>query len=111
MGYLLHTFLITLFQVALCITALSIVQRGFVLTLGEGLIMSLAITGMSAIYAIAISCFSKSEVSANVLASAFAGIFAILGGTFVAVEAMPGVLRVLSLASPMRWVVELLQIL
>lgn len=110
-GYLLHTFLITLFQVVLCIAALSMIQDGFILTFGEGLIMTLSITTMSTVYAIVISHLSKSEVTANVIASALAGIFAILGGTFVAIDAMPGLLRALSLASPMRWVVELLQLL
>ncbi len=109
MGYFFHTLLITLIQVLLCITLLSLLQPGFSLTIKVALILTLVIAAMSSIYGVAICAFSKSEVVANVTASSLAGCFAILGGTFVAVEAMPGLLRILSFASPMRWIVELLQ--
>jgi ABC-2 type transport system permease protein len=111
LGYFFHTLLLTLVQVLLCISSLSLLQPGFTLSLTEVLLITSLIAIMSSIYAIAICTLSKSEVSANIMASSMAGIFAILGGTFVAVEAMPGILRVLSLVSPIRWVVELLQII
>lgn len=111
LGYFFHTLLITLIQAIICINILSLLQPGFSLSFMEAVILTLAITVMSTIYGVAICTFSKSEVTANVIASSMSGLFAILGGTFVAVEAMPGLLRMLSLASPMRWVVELLQIM
>jgi hypothetical protein len=111
LGYFFHTLLLTFVPVLLCISSLLLLQPGFTLGLTELLLITSVIAIMSSIYAITISTLSKSEVSANIMASSMAGIFAILGGTFVAVEAMPGLLRVLSLASPIRWVVELLQII
>lgn len=111
LGYFFHTLLLTLVQVLICISSLQLLQPGFSLSLREMLLIPLVVAAMSSLYAITICIFSKSEVSSNIMASSIAGIFAILGGTFVAVEAMPGLLRVVSLVSPIRWVVELLQII
>jgi ABC-type multidrug transport system permease subunit len=111
LGYTLHTFLITFMQVLLCIGVLLVLQRDFVLTCREGLVLSIIITALSTIYAVVICNLSKSEVQANITASGISAIMSLLGGTFVAIEAMPGLLRLLSLASPIRWVVELLKVL
>ncbi len=111
LGYFFHTLLLTFVQVLLCISSLSLLQPDFSLSITKALLITSAITVMSGIYAITICTLSKSEISANIIASSMAGIFAILGGTFVAVEAMPGLLRALSLVSPMRWIVELLRII
>jgi hypothetical protein len=111
LGYFFHTLLFTFVQVLVCISSLSLLQQGFTLSLTEVLLITSVIAIMSSIYAIIICSLSKSEVSANIMASSMAGIFAILGGSFVAVEAMPGLLRAFSLASPIRWVVELLHII
>lgn len=111
MGYALYTFLITLIQMLMCIAALLLLQKNFILTWREAVILSILITVISTIYAVIICAISKSEVQANIVASSIAALLSLLGGTFVAVEAMPGLLRWISFASPIRWVVELLRIL
>lgn len=54
---------------------------------------------------------SSSEVQAGILAYSFAVLMSLLGGTFIAVEAIPRLIRMLSYISPMRWVVELLHLI
>lgn len=108
-GYFLYSFLLCLVQVLLCIMALTFLQPDFTLKITEILIITPIIAILSAAFGSIICSISRSEVSSNITASSLAGIFSILGGTFVAVEAMPGLLRILSFASPVRWIVELLQ--
>lgn len=111
LGYLLYTLLLTFVQVLSCICSLLLLQQGFRLDAGEILFITVVIAAMSSSYAVVICALSRGEVSANITASSLVGIFAILGGTFVAAEAMPGLLQSLSLASPMRWLVELLRVI
>lgn len=111
LGYFLHAFLITYVQILLCMISLFILQKGFTLTLMETLVTSLVITLIATIIAVFICYNCQSEVQANITTSSFAAIMSLLGGTFIAVEAMPGLLRILSVISPIRWVVELLRII
>ncbi len=110
LGYILHNVVITYAQVLLCMGSLLILQKNFSLTVMEILVLSSIVTGIASIFAVVICMTSKSEVQANISASAIASIMSLLGGTFVAVEAMPGLLRILSLISPIHWVVELIRI-
>lgn len=109
-GFFLQNLMITYFQILLCILALSFVQKGFALAMGQLLICSAAMAVISSGSAILICLGSKNEVQSNITASSLAAVMSLLGGTFVAVEAMPGLLRILSYASPVRWAVELLRI-
>lgn len=108
-GYFLYGFLLSLIQVLLCIMVLLLLQPGFTLKLTEIVILAPVIAILSEGFGTVICSTSRSEVSSNIVASSLAGIFSILGGTFVAVAAMPWLLRILSFASPVRWIVELLQ--
>lgn len=110
-GYFLHTLLITFVQGLLCITALTLLQTGFSISTMIALLIAAVIAVIGSVYAIIICALSKSEVSANILASSMVGIFSVLGGTFIAVESMPFLLRGLSLASPIKWVTWLLQVI
>lgn len=110
-GYMIYQLLITFVQILLCIGALLLLQQNFKLSFPEGLSMSILIAFLSTVFSIIICLISKNEVQANISASALAAVFSLLGGTFVAVERMPGLLRFLSYASPIRWMVELLRVI
>ncbi|HWT74485.1 MAG TPA: ABC transporter permease [Mobilitalea sp.] len=110
-GYTIYNFLIIYAQVLLCMMALLFIQKGFSLDSRELFIISLLIAVISAGFSMLICLGSKSEVQSNIMASALAVVFSLLGGTFVAIDAMPGLLRILSFISPDRWMVELLRVL
>lgn len=110
-GYLLFIFLIVFCQNLLGMGIIMSVQTNFSINLLECLSMSVIIAVISTLFGVQISVRSKSEVQANIMASALTSILSLLGGTFVAVESMPWMLRVLSFVSPIRWVVELFRIL
>lgn len=109
-GNALYVFLITLLQVTLCIGVLTLLQQDFHLTIQAMVLLTISITGMSTVYATIICYVSKSEVQANITAAALATIMSLLGGTFISVTAMPWLLRMLSYASPVRLIVELLRV-
>lgn len=110
-GHLFYVLIITYCQALLCLTALLIVQKNFSLNIIETLIIPLIIAAISTIIGMLISMGSKTEVQANITASALAAIMSLLGGTFVAIEDMPKLLRLFSYVSPVRWIVELVRIL
>jgi ABC-2 type transport system permease protein len=85
-------------------------QSDFHLNMQAMILMALTIAGMSTVYATIICYISKSEVQANITAAALATIMSLLGGTFISVAAMPWLLRMLSYASPIRWITELLRV-
>jgi len=111
MGYLTYNVIITYLQVVLCMGVLMLLQREFTLTLIEGIVIPVTITLIAAVFSMLICLASRSEVQSNITASAIAAIFSILGGTFIATSSMPELLRVISFASPIRWVVELIRVL
>jgi hypothetical protein len=111
LGYLLHGFMITFAQTLLSMALLLAVQKNFTPSMLEVLVLTIAIAAVSAIFGLLICLSCRSEVQANISASALAAVMSLLGGTFISVVAMPGLLRILSFASPIRWVVELLKVL
>lgn len=110
-GYWSYTLLFIYGQVLVCIAALNLVQKGFALNLNEIILLSVTITLIATFFAMLICLGSNSEIKSNILSSALAAVFSLLGGTFVAVEAMPRALRFLSIISPVRWIVELYRFL
>ena len=110
-GHVASVFIMTFLQVLICMALLSILSDGFYLSMPEFGILAVVLAGLATLVAIVICLISKSEVQAGVLASSVAVLMSLLGGTFVAVDAMPWLLRMISYASPMRWVVELLQLI
>lgn len=111
LGFFIYTFIITHFQLLLSLVSLSIFEKGFSLTLMEALVIPLLMTLNAAVIALLICSSSNSEVSANVTSSSLAAIMSLLGGTFISIEAMPPLLRLLSALSPNRWIVELLRVI
>ena len=110
-GHIASVFIMTLLQVIFCMALLSIVSDGFHLSQVEFGILAVVLAGLATLVAVVICLISKSEVQAGILASSVAVLMSLLGGTFIAVDAMPRLLRMISYASPMRWVVELLQLI
>lgn len=108
-GYILYNFIITFVSLLLCISVLMTVQKGFHISLAKGLIMSIIIAVIATTFSTSICFISKSEMQANITSSSLTALMSLLGGTFIAVESMPRLLQLISYASPIRWVVELLR--
>ncbi len=108
-GNLISTGVIVLFQVSIAFLLFLVVDKGFTLNITKTLLAIGMITAITTLYGVLITFFSKKEMNANIIASSIAIILSILGGTFVAVEKMPQVLRVLSNISPIRWIILIMR--
>ncbi|QHQ60931.1 ABC transporter permease [Anaerocolumna sedimenticola] len=63
---------------------------------------------VACLYAAFLCGVIKNDMNANISASGLAVILSLLGGTFVAVENMPKVFQIMSFASPIRWVIQIM---
>lgn len=107
-GYFLSTMLVVFMQTAATLVVLRIYNGGMLLSLQKVVLLALVISAVTASFGVGITAVCKKEVSANISASAVAVLCSVMGGTFVAVENMPGVLSVIGSMSPVYWITLLL---
>ncbi len=106
-GYIASTAIIVAVQVSVAFVLLILagcIQTDHPVMIGTAWIL---IVGVVTLYGVLHAFFCHKEMTANTMSSSLAVIFMILGGTFVAVEKMPVILQWMSLASPIRWLLEL----
>lgn len=65
--------------------------------------LGVKITLITSLFAAILSQIAHSEMSANMIAAFFAVFSSLIGGTFISVNAMPKLLQVVSILSPVRW--------
>ena len=107
-GYGFSTSVITAIQILLILSIWIVFDKNFSISISKGIAVFLFLLIVSNLYGIFITLISKSDLMAGVLSTSIAILFAILGGTFVAVSNMSGSLQMLSKISPMRWLMEML---
>lgn len=71
------------------------------------MIIGILMLGISSSFGTFISIISKSDMKANIVASSAAIFFSLLGGTFVPYEQMPGIIKGISIFSPVRWLLTI----
>lgn len=106
-GTFCSTTTIVFIEVMVAILLFYFFTPGFTYSFARILEIGIFITLISSLFAAFLSHFAKSEMSANMIASLFAVFSSIIGGTFVAVNAMPQILQFLSIASPVRWILSI----
>lgn len=106
-NYLLGTFfstaIIVFIQVNVALLSFYFIIPEFSYSLTKVVELGLKITIITSIFASLLSQITHSEMSANLIASFFSVFSSIIGGTFIAVDAMPKFLQYLSILSPIRW--------
>ena len=108
--YLLGTFLstgiIVFLEVNAALLIFYFIAPDFSYSIIEIIGLGLKITAITSIFASVLSQITHSEMSANLAASFFSIFSSIIGGTFIAVDAMPKLLQLLSILSPIRWLIS-----
>lgn len=108
-SYLLGTFLstgiIVFLEVNIALLIFYFITPEFSYSLIEVIGLGLKITAITSIFASILSQITHSEMSANLVAAFFSIFSSIIGGTFIAVDAMPKFLQLLSILSPIRWLI------
>lgn len=111
LGSMLYNFVITLIQLLICLLLILLLQRGLEIKPAVGILLCVLIAGIAVLFSTLICLGCKSEVQANITASSLAAILSLVGGTFITVGSMPGLLKILSYASPIRWILGLYHIM
>lgn len=106
-GYVLSTLILVLFQVSIAVICFCLFEKDLELSIEKAMLIVFAISCIATLYGVIITLISKRDLTANITAAAFAVLSSILGGTFIAVEEMPGMLQAISWFSPVRWILEL----
>ncbi|HEX3021399.1 MAG TPA: ABC transporter permease [Lachnospiraceae bacterium] len=107
-GYTLFTLTLVFLQVAISLGILVLLQSSMHISLLKAVIVVTFITLVTSLFAILFTLISKSDMQANLCSSAFSVIMMLLGGTFVPIESMPKIFRVISVISPVRWILNLI---
>ncbi len=71
-------------------------------------VIAIAISSIATVYGVFQAFICKREMTANIMASSCAMILSILGGTFVPTEQMPHMLQLLSVISPVTWILRIM---
>ena len=106
-GYILSTLVIVFIQVSIAVLCFCMLEQELQITFEKAILITLSISSISTIYGVIISFISKRDLTANITAAVFAVLASIVGGTFVVVEEMPKVLQIISLLSPVRWILNM----
>lgn len=106
-GNLAYNMLLTALQIGISFLFIKLFQLPVSLTVKNILIISSIIVGAATSFGMCITLLSNSDMKANIAASSIAILFSIIGGTFVPYERMPGILKVISMVSPVRWIIEI----
>lgn len=108
MGNLLSTFIVVFCQVAMVLVVLWMVYGENVISGRSAALLALCISLVSAMVGGIVATLAKSELGANVSVTIFAVLCSVFGGTFLAVEQMPGILGMIGKCSPIYWMICLL---
>jgi hypothetical protein len=109
MGFFLHNLIITFIQGTAAMLIMRGIDKEWGLSAGKSILTAAVIALVSVIFASVICVVSKKDMNANLTASSLSVVLSLLGGTFVAVENMPKLFQVMSVISPIRWIIELIR--
>lgn len=107
MGYALSTGTIIFIQIIIAIVIVILVDENIAMSLSKAISVIMAMTFLSTIYGMVMAMINKKDMNANICASSVAVICSLIGGTFVSISEMPYFLQVVSIISPIRWMIEL----
>lgn len=105
-GFYLHNLIMIFLQGSAALVIMRVMNGNWELSAFKGVLTAAVIALFSSAFASFVCAFSRSDMNANITASALTAIFSLLGGTFIAIESMPQLFRILSVISPIRWIIE-----
>ncbi len=106
-GNVCYNVLLGTFQIGFSLFFMKLFQIPFGLSIKYALIIGVFIVCVATAFGTFITVISRSEMKANITASSITVLFSIIGGTFVSVEHMPNLLKMISIVSPIRWIIDM----
>lgn len=108
-GNILYTMLLAALQITFSFLFLRLLRIPFHLSMEGTIAIGILIVGISSAFGTFITVLCKSDMKANVTASCIAILWSMLGGTFIPYEQMPSIIKVISIFSPVRWIIDITQ--
>lgn len=110
-GFAAYVFVVTLIQAMLGTVSIMLMQNKATINLPESMLLAICMTVLATVFSMLICFGSNSDRNANISASGIAVILSLLSGTFVAIDSMPGFLKLASIINPVTWIISLSQFL
>ena len=107
-SYVLSTAILIFIQISIAMLCLYLFDKELEVGIMRLFVITIAISGIVTVYGVFHAFICKREMTANIMAASCAMILAILGGIFVGVEQMPYVLQLLSVISPVGWILGMM---
>lgn len=107
-GYFLSNCFVLVAQLLLIVGIVTLLYDKFSISIVRALGTVFFITVISSVYSMIITIISKSELMAGVLGSSITVLLSVLGGTFFPMATMPKIIQTISVISPMKWLLWLL---
>ena len=108
LGYVFSTGIIVLVQITVAFIILKVFDKNFSLPLLKSAEIISAITIITTVYGVTIAFLSKKDMNANIFASSIVVLLSLIGGILVSISEMPYFLQMVSLISPIRWIIWLI---
>lgn len=106
LGNILYNFAITYFQYFIAISIISILHLNTGINYGNYLLMGIWISLFATAFGTCMASLFYKEMQVNLFATCISLISSLIGGTFIALEKMPYMLKRISVVSPIRWFIE-----
>lgn len=107
LGNYIYNYLITFFQYLLSIVFMQLLGVDIGIGFLDLFLMGIWLSGIATAFGTFVSSIFQKEMYASLFAAFIALILSLVGGTFIAYENMPIMLRKISVISPLRWFVEI----
>jgi ABC-2 type transport system permease protein len=106
LGNMLFSIIIAALQLLVTYGFMSLLHLTTHISIIDFLMMAIIMILISTAIGILVTCFSDSELKANIFSSCIAVLFSILGGAFLSFEKMPEIIQKVSVISPIRWIMK-----
>lgn len=103
LGNLVYNFSITFLQYMIAISIVSVLPLQITIGYRDFIILGLLITSFTTAFGTFFSTLCVKELNANLSATSLALVLSLIGGSFIALQNMPKMLRYTSVISPTRW--------
>lgn len=107
LGNLIYNFMITCVELVIALIIISIFNMNIGISFIQFFILALLIAFVATAFGTFIGSAFKTEMQANLAASAIALITSLFGGAFIPIEKMPNGIKFISNFTPTRWIIDL----
>lgn len=107
LGNYIYNLINTIIQILVSSVFIYILKIDMGITISQFIVLGIVTAIIASSISILFTVISNSELQASLLASSIALVMALFGGTFLPIEKMPNILKLISNISPIKWIIGL----